>query len=171
MTELFCSLSLWAVVGVPLTRFPLWRRHTKITLHAVSRKSNILSLTCKRYVKTCLFCSSTFPARWAFERLIERLSSVPDLHLLAPFSPKGRGCNFRPLVKELQTFGETDKLLLIDSLGRLFPVSEVLLALKLRCKAVRVNGLCQMIRLHHAGWEEAAREWAGRKGECGVSKH
>lgn len=133
--------------------------------------SSILCLMCNRYVKTCLFCSSTFPARWAFERLIERLSSVPDLHLLTLFSPKGRGCNFRPLVKELQIFGETDKSLLIDSLGRLFPVLEVLLALKMRHEAVRVNGLRQMIRLHHTGWEGAAGEWAGRKGEYSVSKH
>ena len=93
------------------------------------------------------------------------------LPLLAPFSPKGRGCNFRPLVKELQIFGETDKSLLIDSLGRLFPVLEILLALKMRHEAVQVNGLCQMIRLHHTGWEGAAGERAGRKGEYGISKH
>lgn len=49
--------------------------------------------------------------------------------------PKGRGCNFRPLVNELQIFGETDKLLLIDCLVCLFPVLKVTLALKVRHEA------------------------------------
>lgn len=58
------------------------------------------------------------PSKVSIERKIERLSVIPDLHLLAPFSlSEGRGCNFRLLVKELQIFGEADKSLLIDSLA------------------------------------------------------
>lgn len=86
-----------------------------------------------------------------------------------PFSTKGKGCNFKPLVKELQIFGERGKLLLIDCLGCVFSVLEVLLVL--RHKADQVSGVCQIIRLHHAVWEGAAGEWAGGKGKCGVSRH
>lgn len=123
-----------------------------------------------RYVKTCLVLH--FPSKVSVceeDWKSECYSRFPDL--LTPFSfSEGRGCNFRLLVKESQIFGEADKSLLIDSLASMLPVLEVL-ALKLRHEAVWVNGLCQMIRWQHACWNSVAGEWAGRKRECGISRH